>query len=178
MDLDQWAQSITDLWGRDLIGYIEKLRMEGCTCMGKGALGTGGLCLKQRRRTIQKNCPSLACPWRDYLLTVLKDLREFAIFKWRFWVLGQMRVWPGQSWSNVQCCGSCRIRNFLARSYSNQCSGSGSTCFWGSGSTSQRYGSGFGSGSGSFYHHAKIVRKTLIPSNLWLFLTFYLWKMM
>jgi hypothetical protein len=28
----------------------------------------------------------------------------------------------------------------------------------GSGSTSQRYGSG----SGSFYHHAKIVRKTLI----------------
>jgi hypothetical protein len=33
----------------------------------------------------------------------------------------------------------------------------------GSGSTSQRYGSGScsGSGSGSFYHHAKIVRKTL-----------------
>jgi hypothetical protein len=30
----------------------------------------------------------------------------------------------------------------------------------GSGSTSQRYGSG----SGSFYHHAKIVRKTLIPT--------------
>jgi hypothetical protein len=29
----------------------------------------------------------------------------------------------------------------------------------GSGSTSQRYGSG--SGCGSFYHHAKIVRKTL-----------------
>jgi len=31
--------------------------------------------------------------------------------------------------------------------------------FWppGSGSTSQRYGSG----SGSFYHHAKIIRKTL-----------------
>jgi hypothetical protein len=28
----------------------------------------------------------------------------------------------------------------------------------GSGSTSQRYG------SGSFYHHAKLVRKTLIPS--------------
>jgi len=42
----------------------------------------------------------------------------------------------------------------------------------GSGSTSQRYG------SGSFYHHAKIVRKTLIPSILWLFLTFYLRKMM
>ncbi len=40
----------------------------------------------------------------------------------------------------------------------------------GSGSTSQRYG--FGSESGSFYHHAKIVRKTLIPI-LWLFLTFY-----
>jgi hypothetical protein len=34
----------------------------------------------------------------------------------------------------------------------------------GSGSTSQMYGSG--SGSGSLYHHAKIVRKTLIPSIL------------
>jgi hypothetical protein len=33
-----------------------------------------------------------------------------------------------------------------------------------SGSTSQRYGSG--SGSGSFYHQAKIVRKTLIPTVL------------
>ncbi len=44
----------------------------------------------------------------------------------------------------------------------------------GSGSTSQRYGSG----SGSFYHHAKIIRKTLNPIILWLFLTFYLWKMM
>ncbi len=34
--------------------------------------------------------------------------------------------------------------------------------FWppGSGSISQRYG------SGSFYHHAKIVRKTLIPTIL------------
>jgi hypothetical protein len=32
----------------------------------------------------------------------------------------------------------------------------------GSGSTSQRYGSG----SGSFYHQAKIVRKTLIPTVL------------
>ncbi len=42
----------------------------------------------------------------------------------------------------------------------------------GSGSISQRYG------SGSFYHHAKIVRKTLIPTILWLFLNFYLWKMM
>jgi hypothetical protein len=37
--------------------------------------------------------------------------------------------------------------------YSKQCCGSGSTCFWPSGSTSQRYGSG----SGSCYH-AKIVR--------------------
>jgi hypothetical protein len=40
----------------------------------------------------------------------------------------------------------------------------------GSGSTSQRYGSGSGSCSGSvsgsFYHHAKIVRKTLIPPIL------------
>ncbi len=33
----------------------------------------------------------------------------------------------------------------------------------GSGSISQRYG------SGSFFHHAKIVRKTLIPTILWLF---------
>jgi hypothetical protein len=40
----------------------------------------------------------------------------------------------------------------------------------GSGSTSQRYGSG----SGSFYHHAKIVRKTLVPTIFLLFLTFYL----
>ncbi len=46
----------------------------------------------------------------------------------------------------------------------------------GSESISQRYGSG--SVSGSFYHHAKIVRKTLISTILWLFLTFYLWKMM
>ncbi len=40
----------------------------------------------------------------------------------------------------------------------------------GSGSTSQRYGSGSGSGCGSwsgcFYHHAKIVRKALIPTIL------------
>jgi hypothetical protein len=44
--------------------------------------------------------------------------------------------------------------------------------FWppGSGSTSQKYGSG----SGSFYHHAKIIRKTLNPTILRLFLTFYL----
>jgi hypothetical protein len=43
-----------------------------------------------------------------------------------------------------------------------------------SGSTSQRYRSGSGScsGSGSFDHHAKIVRKTLIPNILLLFLTF------
>ena len=56
----------------------------------------------------------------------------------------------------------------------------------GSGSISQRHGSADpdpdppdphvfgppGSGSGSFYHHAKIVRKTLIPTILLLFLTF------
>ncbi len=42
----------------------------------------------------------------------------------------------------------------------------------GSGSTSQRYG------SGSFYHHAYIVWKTWIPSIWWPCLTFYLWKMM
>ncbi len=46
----------------------------------------------------------------------------------------------------------------------------------GSGAISQRYGSG--SGSGTFNHHAKIVWKTLIPTILWLFLTFYLWKIM
>ncbi len=47
--------------------------------------------------------------------------------------------------------------------------------FWpprsGSGSISQRYGSG--SKSGSFYHQAKIIRKTLIPTALtsfWLFI--------
>ncbi len=34
----------------------------------------------------------------------------------------------------------------------------------GSGSTSQMYGSGSCSGSGSFYHHAKIVRITMIPT--------------
>ncbi len=38
----------------------------------------------------------------------------------------------------------------------------------GSGSTTQSYESG----SGSFYHQAKIVRKTLIPSVLWLLLDF------
>jgi hypothetical protein len=36
----------------------------------------------------------------------------------------------------------------------------------GSGSISQRFGSGSGSGSGSCYYHAKIVRKTLIPTIL------------
>jgi hypothetical protein len=36
----------------------------------------------------------------------------------------------------------------------------------GSGSISQRYGSG----SGSFYHHAKVVRKTMIPTILCFFL--------
>ncbi len=40
----------------------------------------------------------------------------------------------------------------------------------GSGSISQRYGSG--SDSGFFYHHAKIVGKTLNPTIMWLFLTF------
>ena len=38
----------------------------------------------------------------------------------------------------------------------------------GSGSTSQRYG------SGSFYHHAKILRKTFIPTILLPFCTFHL----
>jgi hypothetical protein len=43
----------------------------------------------------------------------------------------------------------------------------------GSGSVSQTFGSGsvsqrFGSGSRSFYHQEKIVKKTLIPTVLWL----------
>jgi hypothetical protein len=33
-------------------------------------------------------------------------------------------------------------------------------------------------GSESFYHQAKKVRKNLIPTVLWLFWTFFLWKMM
>ncbi len=37
----------------------------------------------------------------------------------------------------------------------------------GSGSISTWYGSVSGFGSGSFYHQAKIVRKTLIPTVLW-----------
>jgi len=44
----------------------------------------------------------------------------------------------------------------------------------GSGTINQRYGSG----SGSFYHYAKIVIKALISTVLWLLLTFYLLKMM
>ncbi len=46
----------------------------------------------------------------------------------------------------------------------------GFICFWAfwSGSSSQRYGSG----SGSFYHQAKILRKTLIPTVLWLLFDF------
>jgi hypothetical protein len=62
-----------------------------------------------------------------------------------------------------------RGKGRLVASY-EQCCGSGSTSSShvfgppgsGSGSTSQRYGSR----SGSFYHHAKIVRKTLIPTIL------------
>jgi hypothetical protein len=49
-----------------------------------------------------------------------------------------------------------------------------------SGSISQSYGSGTGSGSGpgsgSFYHQAKIVRKTLIPIVLCLLLNFFIFK--
>ncbi len=65
----------------------------------------------------------------------------------------------------------------------NQCCKSGSesgstrsTCFGphGSGSISQRYGSGYGSdsGFGPFYHQAKTARNTLIPFVLWLFFDF------
>ncbi len=42
-----------------------------------------------------------------------------------------------------------------------------------------RYGSGSGSGSRSFYHQAKIVRQTLIPTVFCdFFTTFYLRKIM
>jgi hypothetical protein len=44
----------------------------------------------------------------------------------------------------------------------------------GSGSARQRYGSG----SGSFYHQAKIVRKTLIPTVFWLLFDFLSLKIM
>ncbi len=61
----------------------------------------------------------------------------------------------------------------ISHRLNNQCCGSesgstGSICFWasGSGAISKRYGSGSDSGSGSFYHHAKIVRKPLIPTIL------------
>ncbi len=52
--------------------------------------------------------------------------------------------------SRQQCCGSESV---------------GSVCFWASRIrySSTKYGSGSVSGSGSFYHYAKILRKTLIP---------------
>ena len=48
----------------------------------------------------------------------------------------------------------------------------------GSGSISQRHVSASGSGSGSFFPQAKIVRKTLIPTALWLLFDFLSLKMM
>ncbi len=45
-------------------------------------------------------------------------------------------------------------------------------------SISQSYGSGSGSESGSLYQQAKIIRKTLIPTVLWLLLDFYFRKIM
>ncbi len=81
---------------------------------------------------------------------------------------------------NVSCCT--RIQRWCTSQGNsrdvlktwNQCSGSGSTFFGppGSGTTSRRYGSWSGSGSGSFYHQAKIVRKTRILTVLWLLLDF------
>jgi hypothetical protein len=59
-----------------------------------------------------------------------------------------------KSWRRVK-----RVRKQHLCSY--QCSGSGSYVFGPPGS---------GSGSGSFYHQAKIVRKTLIPAVFFLFL--------
>ncbi len=70
-------------------------------------------------------------------------------------------------------------KNQCCESGSEYGSGSvGSICFGplGSafGSISQRYGYGYGSGNGSrsFYHQAKIVRKTLIPTVLRLLYNF------
>jgi hypothetical protein len=53
----------------------------------------------------------------------------------------------------------------------HQSCGSGSVCFGppGSGSFSQRHGSE----SGSFYYQPKIVRKTLIPTVLWILYDFF-----
>ncbi len=47
-----------------------------------------------------------------------------------------------------------------------------------SGSISQRYGSGFGSSSGSrsFYQQAKTVRKTLIPTAVWLLFWLFIFE--
>ncbi len=63
-----------------------------------------------------------------------------------------------------------------------QCSGSesGSTCFWASWIRIRIHQSEvwIRIRIRTFCHHAKIVRKTLIRTILWLFLTFYLWKIM
>ncbi len=76
-----------------------------------------------------------------------------------FFVLSTRDSCPG-----YQCCGS-----------GSESGSTGSTCFrpHGSGSISHRYRSG--SGSEFFYHQAKIVRKTLIPTacfvtSFWLFI--------
>jgi hypothetical protein len=63
----------------------------------------------------------------------------------------------------MQCCGS---------------GSTGSTYFPGSGfgSISQRHGSGSRCGSGSFYHQAKKIRKTLIPTALWLLFDFFIFE--
>jgi hypothetical protein len=63
----------------------------------------------------------------------------------------------------------------------NQCRGSGSGSaiphvFGPPGSESGSISKGYGSGSGSFYHEAKIVRKTLISNVLCLLFDFFLWK--
>ncbi len=67
------------------------------------------------------------------------------------------------------------IRNYRMRSI--RCCRSGSAGFGpsgsASGSVSHKYGSGIESDSGSFHQEAKIVRKTLISTVLWLIYDFY-----
>ncbi len=94
------------------------------------------------------------------------------------------RRWPAgpSTWWRRMCssspCPGPGTRGFILDSVPNP--DPDPRVFWppGSGSTCQRYKSGSvsGSRSGFFYPHAKIIRKILSPTILWLFLTFYVWK--
>jgi hypothetical protein len=61
---------------------------------------------------------------------------------------------------------SFRLIFYICGNRYNQCSGSGSTCFWASRIRIRILL------LSSFYHQAKIVRKTLIPPVLWLLMDF------